>query len=139
VLEELGQVAPVYAVRGNRDIFYLRKLPMQIQLNIDGVSIGLAHGHGTFSRYMIDKFHMAMPRELEKRHTRRMLQTFPDADVIVFGHLHFPCNFHLEGKLIFNPGSASFPLPRGQPATLGFLHLDIPGEPRGEIIRLDQK
>ena len=55
VLTELHQIAPVYTVRGNRDILYLRHLPMRVQLNIDGVSIGMAHGHGTFSRYLIDK------------------------------------------------------------------------------------
>lgn len=138
VLAELEQVAPVHAVRGNRDIFYLRMLPMQVRLTIDGVTIGMAHGHGTFSRYMIDKFRVAMPKELEKRHTKRMLKTFPDVDVIVFGHLHFPCNFNLEGKLIFNPGSPSFPMPRSGPTTIGLLHLDTPREPRGEIIKLER-
>jgi hypothetical protein len=54
VLKELEQVAPVHAVRGNRDIFYLRNLSMQIRLTIDGVSIGMAHGHETFIRYMLD-------------------------------------------------------------------------------------
>ena len=37
VLEELKQVAPVHAVQGNRDIFYLRQLPMRIELNFEGV------------------------------------------------------------------------------------------------------
>jgi putative phosphoesterase len=46
VLEELAQIAPVYAVRGNRDIFYLRNLPLQVRFSMDGVSIAMAHGHG---------------------------------------------------------------------------------------------
>ena len=73
VLEELEQVAPVYAVRGNRDIFYLRHLPMQVQLNIDGVSIGMAHGHGTFSRYMIDKMQRAVYGRYVEKYIQRML------------------------------------------------------------------
>jgi len=137
VLDELGQVAPVYAVRGNRDIFYLRHLPLSIKLNMDGVSIGMAHGHGTFSRYMIDKIQRALQGRLVERYISRMLRTFPGADVIVFGHLHVPCNFHIEGKLLFNPGSTTFPWPRGNPATVGLLHLGEANETSGEIITLD--
>jgi putative phosphoesterase len=136
VLEELEQVAPVYVVRGNRDIFYLRNLPMRIQLDFDGVSIGMAHGHGTFSRYMIDKLHRTIRGRLVEGYLNRMHQTFPDVDVIVFGHLHVPCNFHLEGKLLFNPGSTSYPWPRDDPATVGLLHLGQGIKPHGEIIKL---
>ena len=136
LLEELEKVAPVYAVRGNRDIFYLRNLPLQIQLTFDGVSIGMAHGHGTFSRYMIDKIHLSVYGRLVERYLKRMLQTFPDVDVIVFGHLHEPINLHLEGKLLFNPGSTSFPWPRRDPATFGLLHLESGKEPQGEIIEI---
>jgi hypothetical protein len=136
LLEELEQVAPVHAVRGNRDIFYLRNLPLRDEFKISGVTIGMAHGHGTFTRYMIDKIHRSLYGRLIERYIKRMLQTFPDADVIVFGHLHVPCNFHLEGKLLFNPGSTSFPWPRGSPATFGLLHLDPGKEPQGEIFEL---
>jgi putative phosphoesterase len=137
VLEELRQLAPVYAVQGNRDIFNLRQLPSRIEVDMDGVSIGMAHGHGTFSRYMIDKIHRAMRGRLVERYVTRMLQTFPDVDVIVFGHLHVPCNFHMQGKLLFNPGSTSYPWPRGDPATIGLLHLGEAKEPQAEIIVLD--
>jgi putative phosphoesterase len=139
VLEELGKVAPVKAVRGNRDIFYLRNLPLRLVLTVDGFTIGMAHGHGTFGRYMIDKFRPLMPVELQKRHTGRMLATFPDVDIIVFGHLHFPCNLHLEGKLFFNPGSASFPILQGRPATVGLLHIDQAQGIQGEIVALHER
>jgi predicted phosphodiesterase len=65
-----------------------------------------------------------------------MLHTFPDVDVIVFGHLHVPCNLHRDGKLLFNPGSTSSPWPRGEPATFGLLHLDTGKEPQAEIIEI---
>jgi putative phosphoesterase len=136
VLEELGKVAPVYAVQGNRDIFYLRQLPMRIELNFNGISIGVAHGHGSFSRYMVDKIHRAIRGRLVTGYLRRMLETFPDVDVIVFGHLHVPCNFPLGGKLLFNPGSTSSPWPRGNPATVGLLHLRKANGPQGEIVTL---
>lgn len=137
VLQELEQVAPVHAVRGNRDIFYLRNLPFQVQLDFTGVSIGMAHGHGTLTRYMIDKIHRFINGRYDKKYLQRMLQTFPEVDVIVFGHLHVPYNLHLDGKLLFNPGSASVPWPRTAPATFGLLHLEPGNEPQGEIIELD--
>ena len=121
VLAELEQVAPVYAVRGNRDIFYLRNLPLRVQLDINGVSIGMAHGHGTFTRYMIDKIHRSIYGRLDEKYLQRMLQTFPDVDVIVFGHLHVPYNLHLDGKLLFNPGSPGFPWPRSFPSYIRFV------------------
>jgi putative phosphoesterase len=136
VLQELEQVAPVHAVRGNRDIFYLRNLPLQIRQTFDGISIGMAHGHGTFSRYMIDKIHRLVYGKLIERYIKRMLQAFPDVNVIVFGHLHLPCNFHLDSKLLFNPGSTSSPWPKGDPASFGLLHLEPGKEPQGEIIEI---
>jgi len=136
VLDELKQVAPLYTVQGNRDLFYLRQLPMQIEMDFEGVSVGMAHGHGTFSRYMVDKIHRAMRGRKVGIYLQRLLQAFPTMDVIVFGHLHVPCNFRLEGKLLFNPGSTSYPWPRGDPATVGLLHVDGNAGVEGEIISL---
>ena len=33
-------------------------------------------------------------------------RAFSDADVIVFGHSHKPCNHYVGGTLLFNPGRA---------------------------------
>jgi putative phosphoesterase len=137
VLTELEQVAPVYAVRGNQDIFYLRHLPLQVRLNFNGVSIGMAHGHGTFTRYMIDRILRSIQGVYYTKYLGRMQQTFPDADVIVFGHLHVVYNFRLDGKLLFNPGSTSSPALESAPCTFGLLHLEPGKEPRAEIIELD--
>jgi hypothetical protein len=138
VLAQLEQLAPVHAVRGNRDLFYLRHLPLSIQININGTSIGMAHGHGSFNQYMVDKLYRMVRGRLVEIYIQRMLRTFPEADVIVFGHLHVPCNFHLNGKLLFNPGSTSYPWPRSDPATVGLLHLNPGNAPEGEVITLDQ-
>lgn len=136
VLRELEQIEPVHAVRGNRDLLYFRWLPMKVRLNIDGVSIGMAHGHGTFSRYMVDKLQRAIGGRYAGMYVRRMLATFPDVDVIVFGHLHVPCSIHTRGKLLFNPGSTSYPFPRRYPPTFGLLYIEPGKEPRGEIIEI---
>ena len=136
VLDELGQGAPGHAVQGKRDIFYLRQLPLRIELTFEGVTLGMAHGHGTFSRYMVDKIQRAIQGRLVESYLTRMLQTFPDVSVIVFGHLHVPCNFLLDGKLIFNPGSTGYPWPRNAPGTVGLLYLEQGKAPQGEIITL---
>jgi len=138
VLKQLEEIAPVYAVRGNRDIFALRQLPLQVRLNFEGRSIGLAHGHGTFTRYLVDKIHRQVGGRLVERYVQRMLQTFPDVDVIVFGHLHVPCNLRIHGTLLFNPGSTSYPWPRNDPPTFGLLTLEQGKEPIGEIIVLQK-
>ena len=136
VLEELGQIAPVHAVRGNRDIFSLANLPLQIRLNIQGVSIGMAHGHGTLKNYLVDKMRWMVSNTKYERYIQRMLETFPDVDVIVFGHLHAPHNLHLEGKLVLNPGSASFLWPRKYPPSVGLLEIGEGKRVEGEIIYL---
>ncbi len=136
VITELETIAPVYAVRGNRDMFYLRNLPMKVDLNLEGVSIGLTHGHGSFVRYTIDRIERTIEGRYAEKYLRRILSAFPQAEVIVFGHLHVPCNFHLQGKLIFNPGTTSYPWPRGSAATFGLLHLEHGKEPWGEILEL---
>jgi predicted phosphodiesterase len=51
-----------------------------------------------------------------------MLQAFPNSDVIVFGHLHVPCDLHLR-KILFNPGSTST-WPRTSHTTFELLHPD---------------
>ena len=136
VLKQLEKIAPVHAVKGNRDVFALRHLPMQVRLNWEGTSVGLAHGHGNFGTYMLDRLHRTVYGRVVGRYIQRLLATFPEVDVIVFGHLHLPCNFHIEGKLLFNPGSTSYPWPRGDPATFGLLYLEQGKPALGEIIEL---
>lgn len=137
VLLELEQIAPVMAVRGNQDVFALRNLPSQVRLSFAGISIGMAHGHGTFIEYWVDKVYRRVIGRRVGRYIQRMLRTFPDVDVIIFGHLHVPCNFHLAGKLLFNPGSTTFPWPKTESTTFGLLYLEPGKEPWGEVIPID--
>ena len=46
VIEALQAVAPVYAIRGNRDPFFRRRIPAMLHLEINGVSTTLLHGQG---------------------------------------------------------------------------------------------
>jgi hypothetical protein len=55
VLDELSQVAPVTAARGNRDIL-LSSLPLVQNITLEGVEIALMHGHGGLWFYLWDKW-----------------------------------------------------------------------------------
>ena len=45
VLRKLEEIAPVHAVRGNRDLFWSANLPMHRVLEIEGNKIGMTHGN----------------------------------------------------------------------------------------------
>ncbi|MFW5981113.1 MAG: metallophosphoesterase family protein [bacterium] len=89
VLETLKQYAPVRAVSGNIDPPELRRdLPIKLELELKGYQIAITHGHSIRGHIMYN-----------------LSYVFPDADVIIFGHTHKPCNQMIEGQLHFNPGS----------------------------------
>lgn len=80
---------PLEAVSGNMDDAAIRdRLPCQQTLTLAGHRIGMAHGWG-YESGMHD----------------RLLQQFPEADIILYGHTHRPTNQAENGVLFFNPGS----------------------------------
>jgi len=64
---------------------------------------------------------------------REVAARFPDADAVLFGHTHEPCNVVINGTLVLNPGQgyASFMVP----ATYAVLTVDH-GELRGDVLTL---
>lgn len=135
VLDKLALVAPVQAVCGNRDVWNLKHLPSHLQLEVDGVRIGLTHGHGKLSDYIYEKFDIALKGKRVGRYLQRVVADFPEADVIVFGHLHVPGILNLDGKLVINPGSACCPYPRSLKPSVALLHV-ISGTAHAEIVEL---
>jgi hypothetical protein len=107
VLRELENVAPVLAVRGNRDWFGFKDLPMQRTIGIGSVRVGLTHGHGSWGFYIRDKMRYLVrgPQPFE-RAMRRAMGLMEKVDVLVFGHNHEPIAKEVEGVLVVNPGSA---------------------------------
>lgn len=134
-LEQLKTVAPVWAVRGNRDWVLLRHLPRAQMLEFDGVKIFLTHGHGRWWNYLVDRTHYVFFGFDLQRFQPRLLESSAGADVVVYGHTHRVFNERIGGKLIFNPGSPHFPGEKGLAPTVGLLHIDG-GEVEGEIIAL---
>ena len=99
ILEELGSIAPVTAVRGNIDKgAWARKLQETEVVELGGVTIYVLH-------------------DLEQ------LDLKPEAAgfrAVVYGHSHVPKREFRNGVLYFNPGSAG-PRRFNLPVTLGRL------------------
>jgi len=128
LLAQLGQVAPVHAVRGNTDWFGFRDLPTHRTLKYAGLRIGLAHGHINWPNYLRDKLAYLLygPRSFDY-FTQRILAFFPDADVIVFGHTHEPFVRRFGKTLVVNPGSACCQVLPGKDPSYGLLHISSSG------------
>ena len=100
VLEELKRITPHFTgVFGNADPGNIRQqLLHQVTFELEGQKIVVIHPHWG-----------GHPDGLETELALR----FPDADVILFGHTHEPCNMKINNTLLLNPGQgyASFMVP----------------------------
>jgi len=136
VLDELGEVAPVLAVKGNRDIVFGKDLPISRTLEINGTTILLTHGHMGLTSYWLDKFqHMLIGYRL-KRYISRLRKEMPGARVYIFGHSHRSEVIWQDGVLFFNPGSVSIGLPPRFQRSWGLLTFNEKAY-EGSIIPLD--
>jgi putative phosphoesterase len=137
VLEELSSVAPVTAVRGNRDWKWSTELPMEITLEINGARLILLHGHGSWGHYFADKMDNTLRSYRLARYEKYLTKRFPDAYGYIFGHSHFPENTRLGGKLLFNPGSACLGGRRDILPSFGVMRIGTAGGLEAEIIPLN--
>jgi len=114
ILDELNEIAPVTAVRGNVDRgAWAKKLPETNVLEVEKASI-----------YVL--------------HDLQGLDLKPEAGgfaAVVCGHSHVPKQETKKGVLYFNPGSAG-PRRFRLPISLGRLFLDG-SRVRGELVRLE--
>ena len=134
VLRQLETIAPVKAVRGNRD-WLIPGLPKTRYLSLQGTTIGITHGHGNMQDYIKDKFlHLTGGYSFD--HYRQVVQkACPKAKVIVFGHSHVPENRWVNGILFFNPGTPRLRGNKHSPS-VGLLTLSAGGKVQGEIINI---
>ena len=111
ILDELGLIAPVTAIRGNIDkSVWARKLPETDVVELGGASI-----------YVL--------------HDLALIDLKPEAAgfrAVIYGHSHVPKQEHRNGVLYFNPGSAG-PRRFKLPVTVGRMVVKK-GEVRAEII-----
>jgi putative phosphoesterase len=117
-LDDLSALAPVHAVAGNVDDASLQAvLPVQVRLDIGGVTVGMVHDSGP-----------------SKGRRERMRRRFPGARVVVYGHSHMPVVDDRDGLMLLNPGSACDPR-RAKVPTVAILEI-AGGEVSAELIVL---
>lgn len=136
IVRQLEEIAPVYAIRGNTDIFLFGRLPWLQRLKFENVTVGMAHGHGGWLKYIPGKINYFLhgPKKFSY-YEETAIKQIPDTQVVVCGHTHAPANYWLNRQLIFNPGSPTQPNRYGPtlPTSIGFLHIDD-SNVRGEIV-----
>jgi putative phosphoesterase len=134
VLDQLGMVAPVIAAKGNRD-WGVSHLEPVVNLTIKGHLVSLMHGHGSWTKYFLDKIKYLKEGYRLERYLSILLNTSPDAQIIIFGHTHRPVNLWYNNTLVFNPGSTGL-IRRGNPPAYGILRFFENSTFEGEIIKL---
>jgi putative phosphoesterase len=94
LLDELASFAPVTAVAGNCDGLDVRHwgAAERREVELGGVRVALIHDAGARSG-----------------RRPRLRSAFPRARVVVFGHSHLPWNEDVDGLLLLNPGSPTWP------------------------------
>ena len=90
--------APVYMVAGNNDFY--TDLPGQAVIDLDGYRAFITHGHGYHVSYS--------PNRLVAEALHR------NAQIAMYGHTHVPHLEQVEGVIVLNPGSLSYPRQAGR-------------------------
>ncbi|HIQ05316.1 MAG TPA: metallophosphoesterase, partial [Anaerolineae bacterium] len=107
VLDELSEIAPTLAVRGDHDLL---DLPRKRVVEVEKCRIGLVHGDrprwkelpGTVWNLLFGHRWFLAPGFYV--HARRQF-TGEEVDCVVCGHVHHPFISQVEGVLVVNPGS----------------------------------
>ena len=89
ILDELALIAPVQAVYGNCDAPWDPGLAAERVVAVEGVRIHVSHGH-----------------EVGRPNAARLIERYPDFDVLVYGHTHVQKVERVGSVLVVNPGAA---------------------------------
>ena len=120
VLTVLKKIAPVKAVQGNMDDSLLkRKLPLKEFFKVEGVQIGVYHGHGQIRDALAN--------------AQAQFKDMP-VDIVICGHSHQPFNQKIGATLFFNPGSPNDAV-RAPYFSCGKIVLDK-GKIKADIVRV---
>lgn len=106
VLHQFAAIAPVLAVRGNRDWFIEGLLPTSETFTIFGQKVSCTHGHGSLFHYLLEKVKYFTIGYQQDHYTEMLQKEFPDSRLIIFGHSHTCMNEWFDSQLFFNPGSS---------------------------------
>ncbi len=118
LLVELEAVAPVTAVWGNTDGWEVRgRVPEVARVELAGVRVLVVHG-----------------MQVGSPTPQSVVEAYPDADLVVFGHSHRPVVERVGEVLAVNPGSAG-PRRFRDPVTVALAELS-PGRTSARLVEL---
>jgi putative phosphoesterase len=111
VLDALGRIAEVVAVRGNHDEDGgIGHLPRDVLVRAGGARIGLTHGHRTAAvEFPAAALSLVAGRPVLIGFGTAMRKRFGSVDCLVTGHLHLPIHRRVGGALLFSPGAVFLP------------------------------
>ena len=149
VLDELEEIAPVLAARGDDDSPSINgRVKEKHVLNFEGFSLWLSHDLPYFSLHSLHSYPFSSRslRALLYRHYASSDQEAEETlgevvahedvpDILVFGHTHEALLRRVQGLLFINPGSATFPRYKHELGTVAMLTIS-PGKAEAEIIQL---
>ncbi|GIV66943.1 MAG: phosphodiesterase [Bellilinea sp.] len=124
VIRQLEKLAPVFAVRGNRDWAFGKTLPWTRTLSMAGIRILLTHGQGGLGDYLVDKLWYLLDGYRAERYLALIEKRLVDEQVVIFGHTHRALVLERDGRLFLNPGSAAFGIGKDGQPSIGFLNID---------------
>ena len=121
-LNILKKIKKVRAVSGNMDGLEIRQiLPVRDIFQLDGLMIGLYHGHGSPGKVL----------EIVQEEFKN-----DKVDVVIFGHSHYPVNETINDVLYFNPGSPN-DVVRAPYCSYGILEIEN-GNVQAKIIKVKE-
>lgn len=115
--------APVSMVAGNND--WYSDLPKEELLMIGRYRALLTHGH----HYYVGMGHEGLKEQA----------VLKKADIVMYGHTHYPCLEQTDGLTILNPGSLSLPRQEGHRPSYILMELDREGTAHYHICYLGEK
>jgi len=86
----------------NQGIEYLKNLPLEVELEYNGVKVHAFHATPT------SLFDIVQPFE-EDEVVKEKVMVHKDADIYIYAHIHKPYIRYINGKCIINTGSVGLP------------------------------
>ena len=107
-------------VQGNND--YFSDLPREIEMEIGKYKVMVTHGHP----YYVNMGHEFLAKEASARRI----------NIVVYGHTHRPVIEKMNGVLVLNPGSLTYPRQEGKKSSYIIMEISKNKEPEANIYYL---
>jgi predicted phosphodiesterase len=153
VLDELEEIAPVLAAKGDDDLPSVNgRVKEKHVLNFEGFSLWLTHVFPYFSLHSLQSFSYSSLRSLHtflysplarsasfdqelEEALKEIVEREDVPDILVFGGTHKASWHRIQGFLFINPGSATLPDYKRVLGTVAVLTI-APGKAEADIIQL---